>query len=124
MVHHRGGHGQSRNDETKQANRRGRVQQRRERGGVPGASGADMSAVLSQRLWKEVVAPATLPDRGDGGGVISEVTGSDRKQLRAFYHHAVAGDVSKDHITEGAAVGFVIDKWTARCDKMSLALLC
>ena len=135
--------------EAMQANRSGRKSVRIDRGQQPGASAADRSAVLSDRVWRELIShavyvlpapaepepelvaePATGSPRAASRSSSSrshhsyEPTGRERKALKRFYTHAAAGDVSCDHIDEGVAKAFCADKWPARCDKMAMALLC
>lgn len=127
--------------EAMQANRSGRKNGRLARGQMLGASAADRAALLSERLWHELISPAVLPEpetepaaepaagppsgssSGGGGSYSYEPTGRERKALKRFYTHAAAGDVSLDHIDAGVAKAFCADKWPARCDKMAMALL-
>ena len=134
-----------REQEARQTSRSGRKNVRLARGQLPGAAAADRSALLSDRLWHELISPAVLPApapepepepepelepaasvplRNSRENFSYEPTRRERKALKRFYTHAAAGDVSLDHIDEGVAKAFCADKWPARCDKMAMALLC
>ena len=119
----------------KQAGRRDRLRERVERGSQGLVAGTafgrdvadtDRSAYFSRRIW-ECTISGVVGLGGDGQSQRSTFTATaaqDGRSLRAFYAHAAAGDVAKEHITTGAARGFVADKFEARCDKMCCALLC
>lgn len=103
----------------KQAGRDKRLMARLARAAEPGAAAVDRAAVLSDRLWVELVAPATMGQTG----AAAQPTGQEKKALREFYNHAVKEYVSKDHVTNEAARAFTLDKWVARCDKQCQSLL-
>ncbi|CAK0873570.1 unnamed protein product [Prorocentrum cordatum] len=109
----------SRQHAAKQAGRQSRLATRLAQGARPGAAMADRAALLSSRLWAEVVAPAMM---GQEGAALTP-SSSEKKALRQFFVKAVKEDVSETHVTSEVARPYALDKWAARCDKQCCALL-